>query len=154
MFLDSEVDLYPMLEDVEDLPGVARVLLHFIRSTIEMLDSRVDEPVLWDDEGPPPNPRAILEVGRLEDGSLYEFGTILLRYDETHTAAPAVEAFFRERGYNTPAVKDFLPIFPKGGYVVIDLGNCVDPAPMLEGLRAIPDLEDALLNRLHPVFEL
>ena len=147
VFLDSEIDPVPMLEDVEDLPGVSRALLHFIHRTSEKLDRNKIE--RWTDERGSSPGRAIIEVGRLEDGSLYEFGTMLLRYDEKHTAAPAVEAFFRERGYGTPAVKNYV-----SGYYVIDLGNCVDRAPMLEGLRAIPDLEDVLLNQLHPVFEL
>lgn len=149
--IDSDVDLYLMLDDLRDLPGVADARLHFIHKTSELLsdlDGVVDEVIVVDDEESISISSAIIEVGMLEDGSLYEFGTVLVRHDDQYTAAAAVDAFFQERGY-VPTVTDF--VF---GYTVIHVGDRVDTAPMLESLRAIPGVEDALLNQLHPIFEI
>lgn len=147
VFLDSEVDLYPMREDVEDLPGVTHALLHFLHRTTELLEPKAD--VIVVNGRSSPEKHAIIEVGRLGDGYLYEFGTILIRYDKYHTGAQEVNDFFSQR-YYTPTITDYLP---RTGYYILYIGNCVDTAPMLEPLRAIPGPEDVLLNRLHPSFD-
>lgn len=152
VYLDSDVDTLPMLDDLMDLPGVDHVLFHFMSKTSELLSalSGVDDEIfVWDDDELPSVNRAIIEVGVLEDGSLYEFGTVIVRHDEQYTAATAVNAFFQERGY-TPR---FTELDFKYRAILIHVGDCVDTAPMVESLRAIPGVEDVLLNRLHTPLE-
>ncbi|MCY3550926.1 MAG: hypothetical protein OXH39_10755 [Candidatus Poribacteria bacterium] len=155
VYLDSDVDTLPMIDDLMDLPGVEQVYLHFMSKTSELLSALSgvdDEIIVWDDDELPELPfvnNAIIEVGVLEDGSLYEFGTMIVRHDEQYTAATAVNAFFQERGY-TPK---FTELNSKYRAILIHVGDCVDTAPMVESLRAIPGVEDVLLNRLHTRLE-
>ena len=169
--LGSDVDPYPMLKDLNNLPGVSEVyplvlfktstLLH--RSTLEGISLQSDE-----DRDSPSVGRAIIEVGRLEDGSLYEFGVVLVKYEEYDVMTmslpniypwEAVKTFFRKKGY-APKVIDTIggtyydPLRPSFGYKVLHVGDCVDTALMLEELKAIPGVVDARLNQLHTLLDL
>lgn len=87
----------------------------------------------------------------LEDGTLYELGTILIQYaDKSHLGAQEVNDFFSQR-YYTPTITDYLA---RTGHYVMYIGNCVDPAPMIEPLRAIPGVKHVGLNKICPVFSL
>ena len=95
--------------------------------------------------------RAIVEVGRREDGALYEFGVVLIQYDKTITTDPtpvtAVNNFFLRKGYTPKTIDSF------SDFVVIDVGDCVDTAPMLGDIEAIPGVISAQLNRLYSTLE-
>ena len=153
--IGDDVEIYPMLKDLRNTPGVADVRLHFFLTTSTLLlESAPDyvEGIIWDDEDWdwPSVSRAILEVGVLEDGTLYEFGVVLVKYDEGDTAsvAPAiVSSFFTRKGYFPRIINSVYD------FKVMHVGDCVDIAPMLETLRAIPGVADVRLNQLHSILE-
>lgn len=153
--LGSDVDPYPMLKDLENIPGVAGAYPHvFYKTSLLLYLSSLDYTPEGSDEDWPSVSRAIIEVGRLKDGSLYEFGVVLVQYDEMHTAntnpAEVVDTFFHKKGY-TPKTLDSVSGY---GYKVMHVGDCVDTAPMLEKLKAIPGVADARLNQLHTVLDI
>lgn len=155
--LGSDVDTYPMLKDLKNIPGVEGAYLHGLYKTSLLLYISALEtmPLPSDgDEDLPSVSRAIIEVGRLEDGSLYELGIVLVKYDEMHTAntnpAEAVDTFFHKKGY-TPKTMDSISGY---GYKVMHVGDCVDTAPMLVELKTIPGVADARLNQLHTVLDI
>lgn len=154
--LGSDVDPYPMLKDLENIPGVAEAYPHvFYKTSLLLYISALDFEPLPEasDEDSPSVSRAIIEVGRLKDGSLYELGVVLVQYDEMHTAntnpAEAVNTFFHKKGY-TLKTMDSVSGY---GYKVMHVGDCVDTAPMLEELKAISGVADARLNQLHTLLD-
>ena len=152
--LGSDVDTYPMLKDLSNIPGVEAYPHVFFKTSVLLYRSSLDyEPLLSDEDLPPSVRRAIIEVGMLADGTLYELGVVLVKYDEMHTAntnsAKAVVTFFRKKGY-TPRTMDSVSGY---GYKVMHVGDCVDTAPMLEELKTIPSVADARLNQLHTILE-
>ncbi len=152
--LGSDVDTYPMLKDLRNIPGVAGAYPHiFYKTSVLLYLSTLDYEPEPSDEDVPSVSRAIIEVGMLEDGSLYELGVILVKYDEMHTAntnpAEAVDTFFLKKGY-TPRTMDSVSGY---GYKVMHVGDCVDTAPILKELKAIPGVADARLNQLHTILD-
>lgn len=155
--IGKDVDPKPMLRKLRSVPGIQQADLHGLVSTSTWLE-RLTEPLGagYVDELPVIEP-AIIEVGRLEDGSLYEFGMVLVQYDEftfkqrsstiDNTLMEAVNNFFVSKGY-VPKVTELI-----AGFIVIHIGECVDTAPMLEELGTIPSVVSARLNILHTVLE-
>ena len=120
-----------MLKKLRNTPGVLETDLHVFHKTSELLyasslDYYIQEG--WNREMPSVD-RAIVEVGRREDGALYEFGVVLIQSDKTITTDPtpvtAVNNFFLRKGYTPKTIDSF------SDFVVIDVGDCVDTAPML-----------------------
>ena len=148
----SDVDPYPMMKEIADIPGVVEVDLHVFHKTSELLYASsldyIEEE--WDNDIPSVG-RAIVEVGRMKDGSLYEFGVVLIQYDEISTTVPAlvkrVNNFFVGKEYTPKTVDSF------SNFVVIDVGDCVDTAPMLGDIEEIPGVISARLNLLHTTLE-
>jgi hypothetical protein len=87
----------------------------------------------------------------MKDGSLYEFGVVLIQYDKMSTTVPtpvkAVNNFFVRKGYTPKIIDSF------SDFVVIDVGHCVDTAPMLGDIMAIPGVVSARLNLLYSTLE-
>ena len=149
VFIDGELDMYSIWDDLNGLPGVADPSLHFLHRMSEMLDTKAEYTVLNGDSSP--GKHAIIEVGMLEDGTLYEFGTILIQYaDKHHTGAQEVNDFFTQR-YYTPTITAYLA---STGHYVMYIGNCFDPAPVIEPLSAISGVKHVGLNKMCPTFSL
>ena len=149
---DSDIDPYPMLKKLRNIPGVIETDLHVFHKTSELLyASSLDYIEEEGDRDVPSGRRAIVDVGRTEDGSLYEFGVVLIQYDWMHTTDPtpvkAVNAFFVGKGYTPKILNSF------SDFVVIEIGECVDTAPMLKTIEAIPGVIRARLNLLHTTLE-
>ncbi len=149
---DSDVDPYPMLKKIINIPGVVEIDLHVFHKTSDLLyASSLDYIEAEADRDVPSGRRAIVDVGRMEDGSLYEFGVVLIQYDWMHTTNPtpvkAVNAFFVSKGYTPKTLNSF------SNFVVIEIGECVDTAPMLKDIAAIPGVISARLNLLHTTLE-
>ena len=149
---DSDVDPYPMLKKIIDIPGVMEIDLHVFHKTSELLyASSLDYIEEEADRDMPSGRRAIVDVGRMKDGSLYEFGVVLIQYDWMHTTDPtpvkAVNAFFVSKGYTPKILNSF------SDFVVIEIGECIDTAPMLKDIEAIPGVISARLNLLHTTLE-
>lgn len=149
---DSDIDPYPMLKKLGKIPGVMETDLHVFHKTSELLyASSLDYIEEEADRDMPSGRRAIVDVGRMEDGSLYEFGVVLIQYDWMHTTDPtpvkAVNAFFVGKGYTPKILNSF------SDFVVIEIGECVDTAPMLKDIEAIPGVIRARLNLLHTTLE-
>ena len=161
IYIGDNVDPYPMLKKLERISGVRRAHPNMFNSTSVLFDISILEE-LTDGPSEKPKPtttRAIVEVGKLEDGSLYELGVVLVQYDEAAlesingareyvTPSKRVNDFFVSKGY-TP--KDMGSIY---GVAVIHVGECVDTAPMLEELKTIPGVIDARLEILYTTFEI
>lgn len=161
IYIGDNVDPYPMLKKLERISGVRKAHPNMFISTSVLFDISIFEEVT---DGPSEKPkptttRAIVEVGKLEDGSLYELGVVLVQYDETpfngidrerkYAALwERMNDFFVNKGY-TP--KDMGPIY---GVAVIHVGECVDTAHMLEELKTIPGVIDARLEILYTTFEI
>lgn len=148
----SDVDSYPMIKKIRNIPGVVEVDLHVFHKTSELLYVSSLDYIEEEGEGDRPSVgRAIVEVGRMEDGSLYEFGVVLVQYDEISTTVPVlakrVNNFFIGKGYTPKTVNSF------SNFVVIDVGDCVDTAQMLGDIEAIPGVISARLNLLHTTLE-
>ena len=160
IYIGDNVDPYPMLKKLERISGVRRAHLHLLTPTSVLFDISIFEEVT---DGPSEKPkpttkRAIVEVGKLEDGSLYQLGVVLVQYDEApfdgmdgerkYAALwERVNDFFLNKGY-TP--KDMGPIY---GVAVIHVGECIDTAPMLEELKTIPGVIDVRLEILYNTLE-
>ena len=147
---DRDVDPYPMLKKLGNIPGVIETDLHVFHKTSELLyASSLD--YIEEDSNMPSGRRAIVDVGRMEDGSLYEFGVVLIQYDWMQMTDPtlvkAVNAFFVSKGYTPKTLNSF------SDFVVIEIGECVDTAPMLRDIEAIPGVISARLNLLHTTLE-
>lgn len=150
--LGSAIDPYPMLKDLRNIPGVVETDLHVFHKTSELLYASSLDYIEEDQNRDSPSVgRAIVEVGVLEDGSLYEFGVVLIQYDEMRTAGPmlvkTVNAFLVGKGHTPKIIDSF------SNYVVIEVGNCVDTAPMLGDIETIPGIISARLNVLHSTLE-
>ena len=98
-----------------------------------------------------------VKVGRTENGFLYEFGVVAVRYDEAtqqetdltdRVPSDAVNDFFVKRGY-TPKVKGLII-----DYEVISFSSDIDPYPMLEQIRNIPGVVEIDLHVFHKTSEL
>ncbi len=164
------VDTLPFLKKLESIPGVKWANKNRYNTTFDLLSVNYEilEVLVDDDpkEPPPPKKAGLVEVGTTEDGLLYELGTVLVRYNKEVEVPPdnesdfpvvaAVGDFFIRKGY-APTVKDTLypwHAYPWTNpyyyyYELIEVGECVDTAPMLEELRVIPGISDVYLNVLH-----
>ena len=149
----SDLDPYSMLKKLRNIPGVVETDLHVFHKTSELLyastlDYYIEEG--WNRDVPSVD-RAIVEVGMMKDGSLYEFGVVLIQYDKMSTTVPtpvkAVNNFFVRKGYTPKIIDSF------SDFVVIDVGHCVDTAPMLGDIMAIPGVVSARLNLLYSTLE-
>lgn len=153
----SDIDPYPMLEDLRDIPGVAAADLHVFHKTSTLLYIRsLGDEVQPTDGGkdwhwPLVSRRATIEVGMQADGSLYEFGVVVIQYNKLiktgTTPAKTVNNFFVKKGYTPKTVDSF------SDFLVVDIGDCVDTAPMLGDIAAIPGVTSARLNLLHTTLE-
>ena len=76
---------------------------------------------------------------------------VLIQYDKTNSTGSAslkaVHNFFTHKGYTPKIIDSF------SDFVVIDVGECVDTAPMLEDIEAIPGVISARLNQLYLTLE-
>ena len=147
---DRDVDPYPMLKKLGNIPGVMETDLHVFHKTSELLYASSFD-YIEEDSNMPSGRRAIVDVGRIEDGSLYEFGVVLIQYDWMHTTGTtplkAVNNYFIRKGYTPKTLNSF------SDFVVIEIGACVDTAPMLRDIEAIPGVISARLNLLHTTLE-
>ena len=90
------------------------------------------------------------------NGQLFELGVLLVRYDELTSLsltdmAPPVVAVLKsvsDKGYE-PTVKGVI----HSGVHVIDLGENLDPSPLLKELRTIPGVLGVRLNTLHDLLD-
>ena len=149
----SDVDPYPMLKELRNVLGVVETDLHVFHKTSELLYASTLDYIIeegWNRERPSVG-RAIVEVGMMKDGSLYEFGVVLVQYDEMRTTNPTpvevVNNFFLRKGHTPKIIDSF------SDFVIIDVGECVDTAPMLGDIEAIPGVISARLNMLYPTLE-
>ncbi|MCG9132081.1 hypothetical protein J5I95_10405 [Candidatus Poribacteria bacterium] len=148
----SDVDPYPMLEKIRNIPGVVEIDLHVFHKTSELLfAASLDYSEAEEHSDVPSVGRAIVEVGRMKDGALYELGVVLIQYDEMRateaTATKAVNNFLVRKGYAPKTINSF------SDFVVIDVGKSVDTTPMLRDIEAIPGVISARLNLLHTTLE-
>lgn len=147
----SDVDPYPMLEKIKNIPGVVEIDLHVFHKTSELLFASSIDYIEEEARDVPSVSQATVEVGRMKDGSLYELGVVLIQYDEMRvtgaTAIKAVNNFLVRKGYTPKTINAF------SDFVVIDVGESVDTAPMLRDIESIQGVIRASLNLLHTTLE-
>lgn len=90
------------------------------------------------------------EVGKTSDGILYEFGSVLVLYHRLiflrsdpnlrSTAPKTVYDFLVSKGYE-PKIE-----YMHARLEILRVGECVDTAPMLEALKALPGVAEVHLN--------
>ena len=167
--IGKDTDPSPLVKEVKTVPGVNSAELNYLISTAELLAPVSDDlpttgtvtPAFWTKR---------IEVFKTEDGVLYEPGVVLVQYDatitlgsESTTRVPistvynypvkgvpvaAVNNFLISKGY-MPEVRGTLPRIE-----VIEIGKCVDPAPLLEELKEILGVVDARLNKFRSFIEI
>ena len=148
----TNVDPYPMLEKIRNIPGVVEIDLHVFHKTSELLYASSLDYI--EEEGNSDVPSvgpAIVDVGRMKDGTLYELGVVLIQYDEMRatrtTTTKAVNNFLVRKGYAPKTINSF------SDFVVIDVGERVDTAPILRDIETLPGVISARLNLLHTTLE-
>ncbi|MDE0317791.1 MAG: hypothetical protein OXM61_23170 [Candidatus Poribacteria bacterium] len=174
IYIGEEVDTLPFLKKLESIPGVNWANTNKYNTTFDLISADyeiISELLVADDdwkEPPRPKKAGLVEVGTTEDGLLYELGTVIVRYNKevelslynvsnSPTVAAVVDFFIGKR--YEPTVKETLyPIdYNLSGhndtfyfFQLIEVGECVDTAPMLAELRAIaiPGVSDVYLNVL------
>ena len=155
IYIGEDIDTTPMLKDLNRVKGVekADIVIVFTLSHLVLSRLYLAEPEV-DDTEPETMPRALVEVGKTSDGSLYELGSVLVAYQNSifdlpdpsipfDTVSPSlVRYFFLSKGYE-PQV-EVLHVRLQ----IVRLDECVDTAPMLEELRALPGVADVHLNMI------
>ena len=155
IYIGEDVNTEPMLKKLERNSSVKAAYLHYLVRAYVLLETNFLS-MDWNRRPVEKATRAIIEVGKLEDGSLYELGVVLVLYDATDVVwkdgvkayiAPVerVNDFFLSKGYMP---KD-RSLSLSSGIAVIHIGECVDPAPMLKELKTIPGVINARLNILY-----
>ena len=153
VYLDENTDTTPMLKGLNRVVGVEDAELYLVFRASDLILSRLYlEAEIEDDKGETV-PKALIEVGKTSDGSLYELGSVLVQYHKdivplsdpsmpSGTSSPKkdVHDFFVSKGYK-PENK-----FLHTKLEVVYVGECVDTALMLEDLRSLPTVADAQLN--------
>jgi hypothetical protein len=154
--IGKDTDPSPLLKELKTVPGVNAAELNYLISTAELLVPVSDDLPEVATVRPTFRTKQI-EVFKTEDGFLYEPGVVLVQYNNTITLksanttrvpVAAVNNFLVNKGY-MPRLRGTLPHFE-----VIEVGKCVDPTPLLEGLKEIPGVVDARLNRFRSSIEI
>ena len=155
IYIGEDIDTTPMLKDLKRVKGVEKADIFMVFTLSHLVLSHLYFGAEVDDTEPETMPRALVEVGKTGDGSLYELGSVLVAYQNSifdlpdpsipfDTVSPSlVRYFFLSKGYE-PQVK-VLHVRLQ----IVRLDECVDTAPMLEELRALPGVADVHLNTFH-----
>ena len=155
IYIGKDVNAKPMLEDLARLPGVIAADLPALYSTSNLIiASQVVDP-----EGgsrrKASTSAALIEVGKMKDGTLYDLGSILVRYQKSivtvpgtalsadHVSLRAVETFFSDRGYSIKRKNLHVRI------EIIYIDVCADIESMLEELKEVPGVTDARLDIIY-----
>lgn len=146
------IDPLPLLEKIESIEGVDGAAQNWLVSTSESMEVHMPtyEP---EEEVVPLHKKGLIEIGRTEDGDLYKLGRAIVEYDEAvlrrrtlvTAPVPAVYDFFINKGY-TPRL-----VIGNSRSAVIEIGECIDIAPMLDELKSIPGVADAELDIVFPL---
>ena len=150
--LGKNIDPLPLLGELKTVPGVTSAELNFLSAYASGLQwSGMPRPRLpWEEI--PPN-----KVGKMINGQLFELGVLLVHYDEltslslTDMAPPVVAVLksLSDKGYE-PIVKG---VISRVRVQVIDLGENLDPSPLLKELTTIPGVRGVRLNTLHDLLD-
>ena len=148
--IGKNIDPLPLLEELQTVPGVTSAELNYLSAYASGLQwsGMPRPPFAWEEI--PPN-----KVGKMINGQLFELGVLLVHYDEltsllpTDMAPPVVAVLksLSDKGYE-PIVKGVISS-GRARVQVIDLGENLDPSPLLKELRTIPGVRGVGLNTLH-----
>ena len=154
IYIGDDIDTTPMLKDLNRVKGVEKADIVIVFTLSDLVLSRLYHALEVDDTEPETMPRALVKVGKTSDGSLYELGSVLVAYQNSifdlpdpstpfDTVSPSlVRDFFLSKGYE-PQVESLHVRLQ-----IVRLDECVDTAPMLEALRALPGVADVHLNMI------
>lgn len=153
--VDDDVDPLSLLGALNAIPGVTTAELATLHGIFEIATWELREmPSLRNPEFAQIRP---VKAGKTEDGRLQRLGAVVVQYDyqtfeagmdTTVTPIAAVNEFLISKGY-TPRTID---IFFTFHVEVIDIGEDIDPSPMLKELKALPGVVDAQRNILYDIF--
>ena len=149
--IGKNIDPLPLLGELQTVPGVTSVQLNSLFEYAR---------VLWWDTDPWTRVGKLItanKVGKMINGQLFELGVLLVRYDEPISLLPidmappvvAVLKSLSDKGYE-PTVTD---VIHSSRVHVIDLGENLDPSPLLKELRTIPGVRGVRLNTLHDLLD-
>ena len=162
IYIGKDVNAKPMLEDLARLPGVIAADLVPLYSTSNLI---IEAQVVTPEGGGGSRRKAstsaaLIEVGKMKDGTLYDLGSILVRYQKSIVTVPgtalsadrvslrAVKTFFSDRGYNIKRRN----LHERVEIIYIDV--CADLESMLEELKEVPGVTDARLDIIYTFAEL
>lgn len=149
----EDVDTAPMLRDLNRVAGVKDADLYPLFRMSDLILFRLYTGVEIEDGEEDIMPKALIEVGKADDGSLYELGSVLIQYHNSiippfdpsvspNFSSPKedVHDFLIDKGYESKG--DILHVRLE----IIYIGECVDAMPILEDLRSLSVVADAHLN--------
>lgn len=156
IYIGEDIDTAPMLADLRRVSGVIDAgLLPLYKVSNMILSSGPDPEGGVKVNGNRQVSVALIEVGKMSNGLLYELGSVIVRYHNRVQEVPgaavpadrasskAVSEFFTERGYN-PEKRLIQP------YVeVVHIDPCADIASLLDELKTVPGVADAQLDIIH-----
>ena len=153
--VDDDVDPLPLLGALRAIPGVTTAELATLHGIFEIATWELREmPSIRNPEFIQIRP---VKAGKTEDGRLHRLGAVVVQYDyrtffeaidTTVTPITVVNEFLISKGY-TPRTID---MFFRFHVEVIDIGEDIDPSPMLKELKALPGVVDAQRNILYDIF--
>ena len=135
--IGKNIDTLPLLEELQTVRGVVTAELNFLHQYADWLTGMsrsVKESELI----------TANKVGKMVNGQLFEFGLLLVTFEEKHLemrSAPAVAVlqFLSDKGYK-PIVRETWSI---------DIGENINPLPLIVELRAITGVSNVELNALY-----
>ena len=152
IYIGEDIDIAPMLKDLNHVKGVENASLYFLFRVSDLVLSRLYFEAESEDGVEETMPKALIEVGKTSDSSLYELGSVLVQYHKSiiplsdisipfDTSSPrAVHDFFVSKGYEPKSENLHVRL------EIVRVGECVDTALMLEELRALPGVTNVHLN--------